>query len=157
MSNITLFQNSSPKNDMNKQLTHLLYGNDNIVPCDIVHPCSIENPVFRLGSDNFDFRHCNYLYCDTFERYYFINDVNVLNNGMVELQCSVDVLKSFEAGILNLYTVVERQEDVKNCNKFIPDPMIVGRLDRQVVKPPKIGDVGGHATGTHIVLTTTGG
>lgn len=163
MSQLTFFQNAADPKIVNKTnyngknyLTHLTYGDKNIVPCDIVFPCSTMRPTFLVGSQYFDFKHCNYLYCDTFGRYYFITDAQLLNNGMVQLQCKVDVLYSFKDAIYNLYTVVARQEDKQKCNPYIPDELIVGRVDRQVIKK-QIGAVGGNATGTHIVLTVTGG
>lgn len=156
MAKLTFFQNYSNKNVVNKELVHYTYGNNNIVPCQIVYPCSLESPIFELGSTYFDNRKCNYLYCDILQRYYFIDDVELMNNGIVRLHCSVDVLKSFETDIRGIYTVIERQESKTNCNPYIPDTQIVGRIDRHIQKY-NVGQVGGNATGTHIVLTTTGG
>ena len=153
---ITLFQNLSPKNMAHKTTLHVLYGDSNKVPVDVVAPCSVTNPTFRLGSANFDFSKTNYLYCDAFARYYFIDDTVIQNNGIVEIHCSVDALSSFLGQILELSTMIERQENKAICNPFIPDNLIVGRVDREIVKK-NIGPVGGQASGTHIVLTTTGG
>ena len=75
MSRITFFQNLSDNNVVNKNLIHLTYGNDNIVPLEITHDCSFAKPIFVLGSANFDFKHCNYLYFEDFNRYYYIEDI----------------------------------------------------------------------------------
>lgn len=37
----------------------------------------------------------NYCYIDTFDRYYFINDMSLLNGKMLSVSCSVDPLMSF--------------------------------------------------------------
>lgn len=157
MSRITFFQNSSDNNVVNKNLTHLIYGNDNIVPLEITHDCSFANPVFVLGSSNFDFEHCNYLYFEDFHRYYYIDDIVIKSNKRIELHCSVDVLMSFASQIRNIYTIVERQEQVSNCNPYIVDNQVIGRVDRQIKKKSLANSVGGNATGNHIVLTVTGG
>ena len=156
MSRITFFQNLSDNNVVNKNLIHLTYGNDNIVPLEITHDCSFSKPVFVLGSANFDFEHCNYLYFEYFNRYYYIEDIIIKSNKRIELHCRVDVLMSFGAFIRNLYTTVERQESIEKCNPYIEDTNVVARIDRQYVKK-QIGSVGGNATGTHICLTVTGG
>ena len=155
MANATFFQNLSDKNVINKNLVHLPYGNNNIVSVDIKAPCSSEHPTIMLGSASFDFRNCNYFYLDTTGRYYFIDDIILQNNGIVEIYSTVDVLESFKGGILSLQTVIERQESESLCNKFIPDPLIVSRIDRVVTKK-QIGSVGGNAAGRHITLTVTG-
>lgn len=156
MSRITFFQNLSDNNVVNKNLIHLTYGNDNIVPLEITHDCSFAKPVFVLGSANFDFEHCNYLYFEDFNRYYYIEDIIIKSNKRIELHCRVDVLMSFADFIRNLYTTVERQESTDKCNPYIEDTNVVARIDRQYVKK-QIGSVGGNATGTHICLTVTGG
>ena len=156
MSRITFFQNLSDNNVVNKNLIHLTYGNDNIVTLEITHDCSFAKPIFVLGSANFDFAHCNYLYFEDFNRYYYIEDIIIKSNKRIELHCMVDVLMSFADFIRNLYTTVERQESVDKCNPYIEDTNVVARIDRQYVKK-QIGSVGGNATGTHICLTVTGG
>ena len=152
----TFFKNYSDNNVVSKHLEHLAYGADNIVEVKIIKDCSFTRPILLLGSANFDFSNCNYLFLDIFNRYYYIEDIEITNNGMIYLHCRVDVLMSFGAFIRNLYTTVERQESTDKCNPYIEDTNVVARIDRQYVKK-QIGSVGGNATGTHICLTVTGG
>lgn len=159
MSKLALFMNYSDKNKLNKKLDYVCVGypgyNQNELPCEIVYPCTVENPRFRLGYSKFDFNKTNYVYCDILARYYFVDDVTLLNNGIVELSCSVDVLNTFGNQVKNnTICIVERQEN--DYNGKIPDSLAVGRVDRTVNKR-QIGQVGGNATGTHIALTVTGG
>ena len=154
--NLTFFQNRSAKLYVNKDLTHFRYGNNNIVPCKPTEGCTVTNPKFLLGSDFFDLRNCNYVYCDTFGRYYYIEDCEILPGGTVLLYCHVDVLQTYAQQIRDMYALVSRQENINLCNKYIEDNNITARIDRQIVKK-KIGAVGGKATGTHICLTVTGG
>ena len=152
----TFFKNYSDNNVVSKHLEHLAYGADNIVELKITKDCSFTRPILSLGSANFDFSNCNYLYFDTFNRYYYIEDIEISNNGIIYLHCWVDVLMSFRPYLMNLYTTVERQESTDKCNPYIEDTNVVARIDRQYVKK-QIGSVGGNATGTHICLTVTGG
>ena len=152
----TFFKNYSDNNVVSKHLEHLTYGDDNIVELKITKDCSFTKPILSLGSANFDFSNCNYLYFDTFNRYYYIEDIEISNNGMIYLHCRVDPLMSFRIYLMNLYTTIERQESVGLCNPYIEDTNVVARIDRQYVKK-QIGSVGGNATGTHICLTVTGG
>lgn len=157
MSRITFFQNSSDNSVVLKKLTHLGYGDDNIVNMNITEDCSFQSPIFLLGSANFDFQHCNYLYFEDFARYYYIEDIVLKSGNMIELHCREDVLMSFASQIRNIYTIVERQEQLSNCNPYIVDNKVIGRVDRQMKKRTLSNSVGGNATGTHIVLTVTGG
>ena len=152
----TFFKNYSDNNVVSKHLEHLAYGADNIVDVKITKDCSFTRPILLLGSANFDFSNCNYLFLDTFNRYYYIEDIEISNNGMIYLHCRVDPLMSFRIYLMNLYTTIERQESVGLCNPYIEDTNVVARIDRQYVKK-QIGSVGGNATGTHICLTVTGG
>ena len=154
--NLTFFKNKSAPTYVNKSLDHFQYGNDNIVPCSVTDGCTISNPKFLLGSAQFDLSNCNYCYCDLFGRFYYINECETIQNGMVILHCHVDVLMSNAAWVRSLYALVKRQESKDLCNKYIEDTEVITRIDRQIVKK-QIGSVGGNATGTHICLTVTGG
>lgn len=153
---VTFFKNYSSNEVVNKRLEHLAYGEANICSVRVTENTFMSKPTFYLGSEDFSFNNCNYLFCDNFNRYYFIEDIEISNNGCVYLHCRVDVLMSFADFIRNLYSTVERQEEVKNCNPYIEDNEVIARIDRQYVKK-QIGSVGGNATGTHICLTVTGG
>ena len=154
--NLTFFTNLSTPTVLNKNLVHLEYGPDNIVPCNITEPCDVIEPIFILGSATFDITKCNYCYCDYFRRYYFIEKTKILSNGMVQLLCKEDILYTYSDWVRSYYGIIRRQENVNLCNKFIPDDRIVGRIDRQIIKK-QIGVVGGNSTGGHICLTVTGG
>lgn len=68
---------------------------------------SILQPVFLLknpsGGRIFKY---NYLYSPDFNRYYFITDYNIMNNGTIQVNCKVDVLKTYAATIKNSSGIV---------------------------------------------------
>ena len=59
-----------------------------------------------------DFNKINYLYIDSYKRYYFV-DVTI-ENGFLVLNCSIDVLMTYKSAILNLTATVTRNENLKN-------------------------------------------
>lgn len=52
----------------------------------------------------------NYVYIPEFNRYYFIDDIEVINNRLWRIYCSVDALMSFKDEILELNCLINRQE-----------------------------------------------
>ena len=103
---ITLFNNTSEKNKINKSLNNVatLTGS-------VKENASITHPEITIEySDPISF---NYCYIDAFNRYYFVDDVIILRNNIMRLKLTVDVLMSFANGILNQNVIV-----IKNTNNY---------------------------------------
>lgn len=79
------------------------------INCDVYHECDIMNPVFLLKYDSglVDY---NYLYVQSWSRYYFINNATVAPGGRIYLTCSEDVLMSNKDDILNLTAYAHRSQ-----------------------------------------------
>lgn len=56
----------------------------------------------------------NYLYDNTTNRYYYVNNVEMESGGRVNLYCEVDVLMSFANDIKNVTATIDRNENNKN-------------------------------------------
>lgn len=82
--------------------------------------CSVLNPVFILTYRN-GVAQCNYCKCESFGRFYYIDDVVMLTGGRCEIHCSVDVLESYQSQIENLTVNVSRQADSGKRNPKISD------------------------------------
>lgn len=83
-------------------------------------PLDILSPVFILTwSDTFV--SCNYVYCPALQRYYFIDNIVMMTGARAEIHCSVDVLMSHAAEILNLNVYVSRNQ--RERNKLVVDNM----------------------------------
>lgn len=99
---------------------------------------------------------CNYLYCDTFNRYYYINNITLSAGQTMTLHCTVDVLKSFAGAIASVTATVVRSESVA-APTYIPDsqlpinPVVVDTESIKFATTPFIGD------GNSYILTTLGG
>ena len=75
---------------------------------------SVRNPVIQLKLADYDnARQCNYCYIQDFSRYYYIDDIRIVN-AIIEISMTVDVLESYKDDILNSTQLVARQENKKN-------------------------------------------
>lgn len=106
--NLIAYSTKNPYNVINKELTQI-----STYEIKIKKESSIINPVIMIESDSFiDF---NYCYIDNFNRYYFVNDVEVFPNNIFYLTLSIDVLESFKSDILASYGYIAKQT---NYNSF---------------------------------------
>lgn len=81
-------------------------------------PTDLVSPTFMLhyvaGLENI-----NYIYCETWGRYYFVDNITFSAGETIEFECSIDVLMSHKAAIEELKVNVIRQENKQN--KFLDD------------------------------------
>nr|DAQ79132.1 MAG TPA: hypothetical protein [Caudoviricetes sp.] len=90
------------------------------VSCVLKRGTSVENPTFILqGVSPFDW---NAAYCETFGRYYFINDISYVES-TYEISCTCDYLASYKDEILSNSMYVTRSSNVANFNRYLIDTM----------------------------------
>ena len=144
---LKLYQTLDNENVINK-LMELKYT----IPIKMKDRNSITSPSIVL-SDNtgiYDFTICNYAYLDGFNRYYFIRDIEVLDNSKVRLSLECDVLESFKEDILNSSAEISRT--IKQGD-FIS---VGGVTDLRKEIDIYEGDVS-FTEGKQIILSTIGG
>lgn len=110
--NITLYVNSSEKNKIGKTITAV-----DTLEGSIKGESSIINPVILIeynAPTAF-----NYVYIDTFGRYYFVNDVVVVRNNLLRVSLTVDVLESFAVAILAQNVIVDK--NTTDFDLYLPD------------------------------------
>lgn len=96
-----------------------------VLNVELKSPSNISNLMITLGDNTALNR--NYVYIPFFKRYYYIDDVKILNNGLITLLLSVDVLKSYSEEIYNSY-VYDRGKKVitlKSNEKLTLEPKII--------------------------------
>ena len=96
---ITLYNNFAKRNNSTRQPIGV---SGTTVQATLKDDVSINNPTFlieRSSFNNFDIN-----YCTAFGHYYFVGDVKIKSNGILELSCSIDALASYKADILNTTT-----------------------------------------------------
>lgn len=115
MPNATLYNMTSPKNKLGKTMTQV--GSEYGIA--LKEPCSILRPVLRIRTSDSVYT-ANYLYIDTFARYYFIDDITSLNDGEWEISAHVDVLETYKEDIKGNSAVIKRQAN--RFNLYLDDP-----------------------------------
>lgn len=75
---------------------------------------SIIDPVILIECDLTDVTGCNYISIPKFNRFYYVNNIRSVRNGLVEFSCHVDVLSSFADEIRKNDAIIRRQENKWN-------------------------------------------
>ena len=70
-----------------------------------------------------DWEKVNYVYIDSFNRYYYVNTIKQLLGNTILLDCSVDVLMSNKDAIRNLTCIIDKQENSSTAysDKYLDD------------------------------------
>ena len=119
--------------------------------CVLKTPTSIERPeiiltVFIPGA--------KYAYIPDFNRYYFIEDITVVNNQRFSYSLSVDVLGSYAASIkANSYIAARSSAG----SAMLPDPLITHKNNIQITSANGTWEAGTDFTGGIFALETVAG
>lgn len=116
MTEIILFHFSKRKNSTKRPT-----GQGTRVPCLLKSNTTFQNPVFKLKLSLDSSLQYNYL--QWADHYYFINSTVSLNNDMVEISASEDLLATYRTEISNYTCFIERsakQTTLANDSMYIP-------------------------------------
>ena len=119
---IVLQKNTSLENVINKSVSNI----GNISSWRAVDSVNVLAPVLfieRGSLTNAEVLSCNYLYISEFGRFYFVKNIEAVNESTFRLDCSVDVLYTYRARILNIEGLIERSTN--NCNHYLTDSIPV--------------------------------
>lgn len=141
---VTTFINKSQSNVIEKNLEQL-----QTFEISLIHEFNILTPVLIFTKSNFNFN-ANYIYIPQYNRYYFINDITTSSGNRVQINCSIDVLKTYAEQIKNCPCVVLRSESV-GINQITddklpiaPNQFFVVATDLTAVTPLPIETNGGY-------------
>lgn len=104
-----MYNTSDSNNTINKTLS-----NETEYEIKLKGETDIKTPVVVLHSDSIIL--FNYAYIPEFNRYYFIDKIELFPNGIYNISLKVDVLESFKAEILASSGFINQQ--TKNVNKY---------------------------------------
>lgn len=107
---IKLYNMTSEKNKIGKTMTQV--GGD--ITGALRNSTSVTDPVITFELSASDVGSVNYAYITEFNRYYFVNKIVSVVNGLWEITCHVDVLESYADAIKALDVVVDRSTDFSN-------------------------------------------
>ena len=147
---ITIYNNASDPRVMYKDLTTV----GTLSSVELTDQTSVENPSFILDRNDL-YIGANYVYCQEFGRYYFINGIEIINGNQMVISCHVDVRSSFKNNILNSYIVADRSSS--NADAYVPDSMVTVRdsIKTYIRKMPSTPFVG--PSGSNNYVLTIGG
>lgn len=144
--NITLCVNNSEKNKIGKSLSNL-----NIFSGTLKEETSVTNPIIIMELENPT--GFNYAYIPEFGRYYFIDDMISVRNGLWSISMSVDVLESFKNEIRGISVILS---DSTNTGKelYLPGNVWKTKVKEltDIVKFPS-----GLSDNGYFILITAGG
>ena len=96
----------------------------------------------------------NYMYIDEFKRWYFIDDIRLINATMWEIIASVDVLFSFMSDIKSSRGVVDKYEKQEIANVYFDDGSFI--MDTRKDVEVKMFPNGLNETGSYILICAGG-
>lgn len=146
--NINFYKNTSDNNVLNKNIT--LISTHNIKLKD---ECNIMTPSILIHGDISN--DINYAYIEKWGRYYYVRDKKSLNNGIYEINLTVDVLMSFKEKILHLKCIIDKQQDLSNINKYYDDNSLIS-LSKEFIESYNFNN-GFNENGEFILITAGGG
>lgn len=144
--NVKLYKNNSERNRLNKYLT-----NETTFDCILLESTSIITPSIKLKAVSpYIF---NYAYITEFQRYYFINNITSLVNGLWKIDLYIDVLSTYANEIKNCECIVRDTENVKTNNYINDSRWITSVRDKtEVINFPS-----GLSNNGEFILITAGG
>lgn len=142
--NINFYKNTSDNNVLNKNIT--LISTHNIKLKD---ECNIMTPSILIHGDISN--DINYAYIEKWGRYYYVRDKKSLNNGIYEVNLTVDVLMSHKDKILESDSIIYNSENLKN--NYIPSENYTNDIRE---KTRVINFSGGFKDSPEFVLITAG-
>lgn len=110
---ITFYKNKAENNRLDK--TSYLTKIMDVTNCDFKNDESIMTPTIILDNlDRNSLKNANYVYIELLERYYYINDIQMLLGNRISLELTEDVLMSNLTDIKNLTATADRNENKRN-------------------------------------------
>lgn len=126
-----------------------------IMPTSIINS---ESPVFEIAM-NESFLNANYLYCSTFDKYYYITEKRVNTAQRLELVCYVDVRQSFKNAIKQTECTVIRSEAIATPTRIQDTKLPIdpaSKIVTSMVLPETTQSFSTNATYSYL-LTVVGG
>ena len=106
---LQIYNNNSNTNVINKNITLV-----DTLEFNLKADNSILQPILVLKNYNSG----NYCYIKEFKRYYYINDIRVLNGGIYQLQLDVDVLMTYKNEIMTKPITTQKIVQIANDVDF---------------------------------------
>lgn len=111
--NVQLQRNFSPPNKVDKDVTNILLAQGVLkAETSIIDPAILIDTVSQSDM----IAQVNYLWVETFGRYYYVTDIVSIRDQLWEVHCHVDVLMTYKSQIKQQNCIIRRQEQKYNMN-----------------------------------------
>ena len=131
---IKLYQTASDKRTVNKALTSVMDASAEIWgDCDLLSPSLILNVAPGVN-----FNYLQILDAPCNGRYYFVDNITIMQNGIMRVPCSIDVLMSHKSDIKKETAILARQSNIANLYFNDPDLPIENRNNVSLKQFPKV-------------------
>lgn len=108
---LTFYKQAATPNRVDKSAYLTEQGKiDNVV---LLDTRDIITPVFILSTNPMVYN-ANYLFCDFTQRYYYIDNVELMAGGRIAIHCRIDVLHTYRAEILGSVAWVDRSDSTND-------------------------------------------
>ena len=141
---ITTYSNASEEHVLDKDITKI----NDAVSVILKDDSNIVNPTL-ITSQNIS-HNFNYIYISDFDRYYYVNNITYSQQRFY-IECSVDVLMSFNSDIKGLNVIANRSSS--RFNVYQPDPS-VSFLQKSIIATQKFPY---GFSGQSLILAVNGG
>lgn len=145
---VTFYKNTSDPRKVSKKIVQV----GSPITCQIKEQSSLINPVIEIKSSTLaNWINANYAYIDTFNRYYYVDNIvqETAQRVLISLKC--DVLMSNQSGIRQLSCTIKRQENI--YSKYLGDEELPTRAQKTIAYI----NLGQLPIASSIVLTVDGG
>ena len=114
---VILYNTTSDNRVLNKHITLIKEIDAELKDADDVISPTLKIQRFK------DWEKVNYIYIESFNRYYYVNTIKQLLGNTILLNCSVDVLMSNKDAIRNLTCIIDKQENSATTysDKYLDD------------------------------------
>ena len=114
---VILYNTTSDNRVLNKHITLIKEINAELKDAD-----DVISPTLKI--QRFEgWEKVNYIYIESFNRYYYVNTIKQLLGNTILLNCNVDVLMSNKDAIRNLTCIIDKQENSATTysDKYLDD------------------------------------
>ena len=130
---IKLYQTPSDKRTVNKAITSVMNDTAEIWgECDLLSPSLVLN-----AAPGINFNYLQILDAPFNGRYYFVDNITIMQNGIMRGPCSIDVLMSHKSDIKKETAILARQSNIANLYFNDPDLPIENRNNVSFKQFPK--------------------
>lgn len=146
---VVLYENFSENHAIGKKITEIA-----TVQAKLKEQTSALDIILELKTTADIIDNVNYLHVPKLNRKYFVVDKDLLTNGIIAVQCHVDVLDSFRSDIRALKVIASKVQESDSADLYIDDNSYItqNRLTNDIYNFP-----GGFNDAGQFILITVGG